>query len=299
MKSKLYYHKDPNGNFGDDLNPWLWTKIIPGIYDGYCYHDPSSRTEDMISDNYIVGIGTLLNKHVPVTPKKIVLGTGTGYGQPAVLDASWIVYAVRGPLTAKVLGLDESFSVTDGAILTANLGLLKKTIKHPISFMPHISAARGSFWSEVCEDMNINYIDPQGDVETVLAQLLETGVLVTEAMHGAILADTLRIPWVSVSTSDKILNFKWNDWCNSMGLEHSFYNLPSLWKNENRNTLKQKTIDYVKFKIAKNTLTNVIKKMKPITSNEKLFNLKLEEMNYRIDLFKKDYSSNNLFGYRK
>ena len=30
---KLYYYKAPLGNFGDDLNPWLWPRLLPDIFD--------------------------------------------------------------------------------------------------------------------------------------------------------------------------------------------------------------------------------------------------------------------------
>jgi hypothetical protein len=32
---KLYYYQDSKGvkNFGDDLNPWLWSKLIPDVLD--------------------------------------------------------------------------------------------------------------------------------------------------------------------------------------------------------------------------------------------------------------------------
>ena len=30
---KIYYFKDPVGNFGDDLNSWLWDTLIPGYFD--------------------------------------------------------------------------------------------------------------------------------------------------------------------------------------------------------------------------------------------------------------------------
>ncbi len=28
---KLYYYKDVIGNFGDDLNSWLWDALIPNF----------------------------------------------------------------------------------------------------------------------------------------------------------------------------------------------------------------------------------------------------------------------------
>jgi len=44
--------------------------------------------------------------------------------------------------------------------------------------------------------------------------------VVTEAMHGAIVADTLRIPWVPVVCSPAILPFKWSDWTRSVELAY-------------------------------------------------------------------------------
>ena len=30
---KLHYFHSPHGNFGDDLNGWLWPKLLPGLWD--------------------------------------------------------------------------------------------------------------------------------------------------------------------------------------------------------------------------------------------------------------------------
>lgn len=32
---KLYYGRVPEGNFGDDLNPYLWTKLFPNPIEQY------------------------------------------------------------------------------------------------------------------------------------------------------------------------------------------------------------------------------------------------------------------------
>jgi succinoglycan biosynthesis protein ExoV len=44
--------------------------------------------------------------------------------------------------------------------------------------------------------------------------------VVTEAMHGAIVADTLRIPWIPVVCSPEIATFKWRDWTASLDLPY-------------------------------------------------------------------------------
>ena len=41
-------------------------------------------------------------------------------------------------------------------------------------------------------------------------------------MHGAIVADTLRVPWIPVRTNPKILPFKWLDWCQSVKLPYRY-----------------------------------------------------------------------------
>ncbi len=92
---QLHYYRDGIGNFGDDLNAWLWPRLIPDLLDD----NP---------DTLFLGIGTLLNNRLPSRPRKVVFGTGAGYGESLPsLDERWRIYCVRGPLTAMALGLPE------------------------------------------------------------------------------------------------------------------------------------------------------------------------------------------------
>jgi hypothetical protein len=94
-----------------------------------------------------------------------------------------------------------------------------------VSFIPHFRSpagveALGIDFERICAHLGINYIDPCGPVEDVLHGIEGSKKIVAEAMHGAIVADALRVPWVPVQLSDRILNLKWWDWCRSLSMEY-------------------------------------------------------------------------------
>ncbi|MFO1514855.1 MAG: polysaccharide pyruvyl transferase family protein [Verrucomicrobiota bacterium] len=225
---RLHHYKAANGNVGDDLNPWLWERLIPGLFGG----------DD---GTLFVGIGTLLNDRLPHARRTVVFGTGVGYGTcPAVPDASWTVYCVRGPITAAALGLSAELAITDPAALVATLGVRTHADGRAPAFMPHHLSAPLVDWSTLCSDASLRFIDPRWSVDEVLGSLKRTSLLITEAMHGAILADALRVPWIPTVCAEQILALKWVDWCRSMGLHYQPLPLPLLWNVEsNLSVLKQ------------------------------------------------------------
>jgi len=217
---KLYYRHVPRGNFGDDLNPWLWSKLLPGYFD---------------EDNSVlfVGIGSIINRQVPEKPFKVVMGSGVGYGKPpSISEKKWRIYCVRGPLSAKALGLQKEFGIGDCAILVRSIQLPNLNKVHRVSYMPHQTSAALGDWEKVCKEVGINFIHPGWDVETVLLNILKTELLITEAMHGAVVADAMRIPWIPVRAYYGVPKFKWNDWCQSLGLEYRPSNLPCLLRQD-------------------------------------------------------------------
>ena len=211
---KLFYYQRPDKltNFGDLLNTWLWQKLLPNFFD----HDPSIT---------FIGTGTLLNhllpQRTPKAEKLIIFSTGAGYEKKlTAIPDHWKIYCVRGFMTAQKLGLPKSMVVTDGGILIRRVFEASATKKQGFAFMPHIHHARyaGQTWQKICQEIGFSYIDPGWPVEKVLRAIAQTETLITEAMHGAIAADALRIPWIPVITSARILEFKWHDWCSSINL---------------------------------------------------------------------------------
>jgi succinoglycan biosynthesis protein ExoV len=212
---KLYFYD--HQNFGDALNPFLWNALLPGIFDG------DER-------ELFVGIGTLLNDGVPRRAQKYVFGSGVGYGSaPPVMDARWKIYWVRGPLTARALGLDENAVITDGAALLRTLDLPPARKTNQTVFMPHWRSTAFWDWREVCRAAGLTYVDPCAPVPEVLDALRGAKLVIAEALHGAIAADAFRVPWVPMRAYRSVLVSKWEDWCGSMGLAYQPVSLPPLY----------------------------------------------------------------------
>src|SRR2546423_7175147 len=90
------------GNFGDDLNSWLWPKLAPEV----C--EPASAA-------LFLGIGTIISRSLPPDKIKVVFGAGCAAHPPRDLRKNWFFYAVRGPLTAARLNLAPDLAITDPA----------------------------------------------------------------------------------------------------------------------------------------------------------------------------------------
>lgn len=291
---KLYYCKNADGikNFGDDLNPWLWGKLLPA---GLLAGDGGNSNETTL----FVGVGTVLNDRLPVARKTAVFGSGVGYGSergaslPAINNA-WVVYCVRGPLSAQKLGLPKDAAVTDGAVLVRRIYVENVPKKFRYSYIPHVSqaCAASSEWESLCHDLQIQYIDPRWPLQKVLRHLNQTEILLAEAMHGAIIADALRVPWIAVSASPMILSFKWHDWCASIGVTYAPRRILPLWRKSATQPLIPAIKNWGKRKIIAGQLKNIIKTGRPcLSSNDHIESLTCE-LEGRLEKFKRDVRNN-------
>jgi len=215
---KLTFYKGDTPNFGDDLNNIMWDALLaPGFLDDN-------------EDELFLGIGSILWDSYPKKASKIVMGSGYGgyTDMPDLQEGSWDIAFVRGPRTAKALNLDPKLAITDAAILTRFMNLPAQPKKYKVSFMPHWESIPRGNWKQVCEHAGINYINPTDpNVLASLQAIQQTELLITEAMHGAILADTLRVPWLALEPIFPQHRNKWFDWSESMLIDLKFNTAPS------------------------------------------------------------------------
>jgi succinoglycan biosynthesis protein ExoV len=216
---RLYYYKARHGsNFGDDLNRWLWPRLLPGLW----------REDD---GTVFSGVGTIITRAMPNADRWIVFGSGAGYGPPpsGFGGPAWHIIAVRGPLSARVLGLAPHLAVTDGAILLATLPELQPAAegqRKGIVFVPHFQALETGLWREAAERAGVEFLDPGADSVRVIERIRTARLVLADAMHAAIVADSMRVPWIPLTTSDRISTFKWLDWTCSMGVPYEPVALP-------------------------------------------------------------------------
>jgi succinoglycan biosynthesis protein ExoV len=206
MHVKLIYFRHDPPNFGMRSTASSGRPAAGGV---------SRRGEDEL----FFGAGSILKARPDLPGLKHVAGSGYGgYSAPPDLrDGSWNILWLRGPLTAETAGRrpgPRDLRCRDPAARDPAAGALRPGTG--IAFMPHFeSAARGD-WAAVCAAAGITYLDPRGGYRRAPRAIRGAEVVLTEAMHGAIIADALRTPWVPLLPIHPSHRMKWTDWAASL-----------------------------------------------------------------------------------
>lgn len=215
-----HYVDGSRTNFGDDLNRWIWSRLL----------ELSSDEQD---ETLLLGIGTILSRNfVPPGKRYIVLGSGVGYDLPpdGFGGPAWNILAVRGPLTAAALGLPPEKAVVDAAALLRLLPEcepLPASKRNGIAFMPHYELLPEGNWKQVCHLAGVEFLDPLADSKDTVQRIRNARLVIADAMHAAIVADALRVPWMPVVISPQANTFKWLDWTMSLNLSYKPARLPA------------------------------------------------------------------------
>ena len=206
---KLVFFRGKVPNFGDELNLHVWPALLPK---GFLDEDESEL---------FVGIGSIIGTQMDPKARKFVMGSGyAGYmGLPDVHDGTWDIRFVRGPQTAKKLKISPVLAICDSAVLLRAMDLPAPAKDVGIAFMPHYESLERGNWAEACRLAGMTLIDATEPVDKVLSQLRGAKLLITEAMHGAIVADALRTPWIGAKPIYGGHHMKWLDWAGALDID--------------------------------------------------------------------------------
>lgn len=294
---KITYFKGEHRNFGDELNLWLWPKLLPNFFD---------EDESVL----FLGIGSIISDNYRQNSKKIVFGAGfvsNYFNMPDVARDDWDVFFVRGPRTARTLNIPQDIAIGDSAILVREVVDLKLKRPSKISFMPHWQSVEIGNWQKVCEIAGINFIDPRRPVSEIMTEILSSKKIVTEAMHGAIVADALRIPWIPLMPINSVHREKWFDWAEAFEIDLRPYRLfPSTLKEADHALVHRPFLSLIRSgvnaipfmpavsnavvaRIAAHHIKKV-SQMPAVLSTEKAFDHALEAMLDKLELLKNRYS---------
>jgi len=205
-------------NFGDAMNRWFWPTLL------------SQEFESKHPDVIFFGIGTILQEPIPPNARKVVFGSGAGYETPARIDDTFDIRCVRGPNTARRLGLPPEQAVTDPAYLLSTLDLppVEQTIE--ASLILHWQTLFRYDWQSIANDAGLHFIDTLADSHDVIDEIRRSKLVLAESMHGAIIADAFGVPWVPIKTSPSVNHFKWDDWCQTIDVTYEPTSVMGPWK---------------------------------------------------------------------
>jgi succinoglycan biosynthesis protein ExoV len=211
---QLVYYQGTVANFGDDINRFIWPTLAPGLF-------------EKAGEDGFLGIGTIIG--MPTKCRHLhVFSSGVGYDALSRWLTPRTIWCVRGPLTAKLLACPSETALTDGAIL-APLTLpdrLTDNASAGVGVIPHWESLKFPGWQDACAMAGMTLISPIASPVDVRNQLLSVKLVIAESLHGAILADTYGIPWVTVMSSRNFSIFKWKDWTMSLDLPLDVMALP-------------------------------------------------------------------------
>lgn len=134
-------------------------------------------------------------------------------------------------------------------------------------------------------------ISPQIERDLFIDEINRSEKVITSAMHGAIVADALRVPWAPIITSNEILAFKWHNFSNLLNLQYKPFQITTIWPNQ-RKDLSGKIKLEVKKRIFEHTSKKISKSNKFNLSNYHLLDNKLKNVEEVISVFKETHLPN-------
>jgi hypothetical protein len=171
----------------------------------------------------VIALGSLLQ--VGLRPTDIVIGAGLIQPVRIKMPPDLTVLALRGPMTAELLGLPtDSLTYGDPGLLGAQLlgvaRALPDDAEPPVALIPHYFDLE-SVRSQLAATSNsqIDLIDVASSPEAVLRRIARARACVSTSLHGLIVAESLGVPAIWAKDAERITGgtFKFNDYYTGTG----------------------------------------------------------------------------------
>lgn len=190
-------------NFGDDLNPLLFEFAIGA----------GCRFETDRNAAHILGMGSILEK---ASASSIICGSGFLNPPLRPVPVAGKVLAVRGQLSRSALDTDDDVVLGDPAVLVSEMFTTIEPKTYRFGLIPHVrSVAR---WRQR-NGKQIRLIDPAASPFDVVRDIARCEVVLSQSLHGLIVADALNIPNVWIAPSAEMVGgrFKFDDYFSTIG----------------------------------------------------------------------------------
>ncbi len=219
---KIYAYRAPRGNLGDDLNHWLWPRIL--------------NPDFLARPGVFMGIGSVIHpdhfRRLPPEQPLYVFGAGCRSARNPLenTDIEAHLAMVRGPLSARALGLSLDKAGLDAAYVIQftdeydSWRALPK--KHNVTLIPYFRSGSLVHYPLIkqIKKWNVLRSDHYGSIAQAMQTIASSRCVLTESLHGAILADALRVPWMRLvyylerPQERETGQFKWKDWQESLNI---------------------------------------------------------------------------------
>ncbi|GAA4391703.1 glycosyltransferase [Tsukamurella soli] len=164
-------------NFGDQINEFLLRKL--GV-DDWEHSDPESAE--------LVMVGSIL-EHLPTRFAGTVCGAGILLPETRVDLSNARILALRGKLTAnRVIGYQGQAVLGDLGLLVSRF-VQQSDAVYDLGVIPH--------WSDTTLAQRFPHgklIDPSGNVQDVVQQIVQCRQIISSSLHGLVVADAYGIP---------------------------------------------------------------------------------------------------------
>lgn len=218
-----------HSNWGDDINVFF----IEALTQKKVVFFPNSHLSRLFPITNYLCIGSIILKKY-IHPKSIIWGSGIRDDvefKKKKCPPPQKIFAVRGPLTRALLierGIDCPEIYGDPALLLPRFYSPQKHPHKKIGLIPHHSSIENEdslkkisalFKLIPEEDLRIIRLSGYSDWKTVIDEIYSCDLILSESLHGLIVAEAYKIPsiWINFFRKDDGFFFKYRDFYASIG----------------------------------------------------------------------------------